>query len=61
MRGRQINVYTRNEAGTLKPPWLTLYIAREGSIYRGVTLFKKLDEFLRNETKLMKFKEGVRE
>ena len=38
-----------------------LNIAREGFIYRGAAIFNKLDENLRNETKLQKFKDGLKE
>ena len=35
-------------------------IAREGFLFRGATLFNKLDESLRNETKLERFKRDLR-
>ena len=60
MKGRQLNMTTRQGANTVIPLGYKLNIAREGFIYRRVTIFNKLDENIRNETKLNKFKEGVK-
>ena len=61
MKLRQMNLNTRQGVGTVQRPRYTLNIAREGFIYRGATIYNKLDECLRNETKLQRFKTGVRE
>ena len=37
----------------------SLTIAREGLIYRGANIFKKIDENPRNEEKMTKFKSGA--
>ena len=59
-RGRELNTDTRQGAGVLIPPRYRLNIAREGFVFRGATIFNKLDVNLRKETKLSIFKEGVR-
>ena len=59
-RGRELNTDTRQGAGLLIPPRYKLNIAKEGFVFRGATIFNKLDVKLRNETKLSIFKEGVR-
>ena len=55
------NTNTRQGVGIVPRPKYKLNIAREGFIYRGATIYNKLDECLRTETKLSKFKTGVRE
>ena len=57
---RNVNCNTRHGVGTVQPPDYTLNIAREGFIYRGATIFNKLEESLRIEPKLEKFKAGVK-
>ena len=52
MQVRQGNQNTRQGAGTVSQPGYTLNMAREGFIYRGATIFNKLDESLRKEPKL---------
>ena len=61
MKVKQLNHNTRLGGGTLKLPRYKLNIAREGFIYRGAYIYNKLDESLRSEHKLEKFKTGVRE
>ena len=56
-----MNLNTRQAVGVIQQPNYTLNISREGFIYRGAAIFNKLDENLRNETKLQKFKDGVKE
>ena len=52
---------TRQGGSKLVLPDYKLNICREGFIYRGASLLNKLTESLRNETKLDKFKTGLRE
>ena len=61
MKSRQMNLNIRQGGGTVQRPDCTLNIAREGFIYRGATLFNKLDVSLRNESNFEKFKVGVKE
>ena len=61
MNLRHTNLNTRQGVDIVQHPRYTLNIAREGFIYRGATIYNKLDECLRNETKLQRFKDGVRE
>ena len=61
MQARQMKLNIRQGGGTVKLPGYTLNIAREGFIYRGASLFNKLDVSLRKEPKLEKFKVGVKE
>ena len=61
MRVRSIDVNIRQGGSTLMRPRYKLNITREGFIYRGVTIYNKLEESLRKESKLEKFKTGVRE
>ena len=51
---------TRQGVGTVIPQSYTLNIAREQFIDRGLTVFNKLNENLRSEPKLSRFKEEVR-
>jgi hypothetical protein len=51
----------RQGVGVLQQPNYTLNISREGFVYRGAAIFNKLEENLRNQTKLQKFKDGVKE
>ena len=60
MKLKTTNRDTRQGRGKVQIPNYTLNIAREGFIYRGATVFNKLDEKLRTEPKLAKFKEGVK-
>ena len=60
MKGRQMNIATRQGASTVSVPGYKLNIAREGFIYRGATIFNKLDVNIRTESKLSKFKLEVR-
>ena len=61
MKLRNMNLNTRQEVGVVQLPNYTLNIAREGFIYRGAAIFNKMEENLRTETKLQKFKDGVKE
>ena len=61
MKVIQANLNTRLGAGTIQLPRYHLNIAREGFIYRGACIYNKLDESLKKETKLEKFKAGVRD
>ena len=56
-----MNLNTRQGAGTVSRPGYKRNIAREGFIYRGATIFNKLDESLRKEPKLQKFKDCAKE
>ena len=60
MKDRQLNMATRQGASTVSVPGYKLNIAREGFIYRGATIFNKLDVTIRTESKLSKFKLGVK-
>ena len=60
MKGRQLNMTTRQGASTVTIPGYKLNIAREGFIYRGATIFNKLDVNIRTEAKLSKFKLEVK-
>ena len=60
MKPRLMNHNTRQGANILNVPKYKLNIAREGFIFRGATIYNKLDEHLRTEPKVHKFKEGVR-
>ena len=60
MKPRLGNWNTRQGANTLNIPRYRLNIAREGFIFRGATIFNKLDENLRKEPMLQNFKNGVR-
>ena len=51
----------RKGGSTLLRPRCKLNITREGFVYRGATIYNKLEESLRKELKLEKFKTGVRE
>ena len=55
-----MNMHTMQGVGTVIPSSCTLNIAGEGFIYRGTTLFNKLNENLIGEPKLSRFKEEVR-
>ena len=48
MKGKQMNMHTRQGVGTVIPLSYTLNIAKEGFIYRGTTLFNKLNDNLRS-------------
>ena len=50
----------RGRLGTIRQPAYKLSIAREGFIYRCASIFNKLDDDLRNEVKIYKFKAGLR-
>ena len=60
MKPRLMNHNTRQGANIINVPRYKLNIAREGFIFRGATIYNKLDEHLRTETKIQKFKKGVR-
>ena len=51
MKGKQMNMHTRQGVGTVIPPSYTINLAR------GTPLFNKLNENLRSEPKLSRFKE----
>ena len=61
LKVKQMNQNTRQGAGTVTRPGYKRNIAREGFIYRGATIFNKLDKCLGKEPKLQKFKDGVKE
>ena len=61
MKVRQSNQNTRLGESTLQVPKCNLNIAREGFIFRGATIYNKLDECLRSEPKLERFKTGLRD
>ena len=61
MKVRQTNQNTRLGESTLQVPKYKLNIAREGFIFRGASIYNKLDECLRSEPKLERFKTGVRD
>ena len=50
----------RGNLGTIHQKNKKLSIAKEGFIHRGASLMNKLDDNLRNETKLDKFKSGMK-
>ena len=50
----------RGRLKAIRQPKYKLSIAREGFIYRSATIFNKLDDDLRNEVKVDKFKVGLR-
>ena len=60
MKGRQLSMATRQSASTVTVPGYKLNLAREGFIFRGATLFNKLDVNIRTEPKLSKFKLEVK-
>ena len=61
MRVRTMDMNIRKGVSTLLRPRCKLHITREGFVYRGETIYNKLEESLRKESKLEKFKTGVRE
>ena len=61
MRVRTMDMNIRKGGSTLLRPRCKLDITREGFVYRGATIYNKLEESLRKESKLEKFKTGVRE
>ena len=54
------SMHLRGREGGIHQPGYSLSISREGFIYRSASLFNMLDENLRNEEKLEKFKAGMR-
>ena len=60
MKSKEGSMNLRGRKGSVSQASLSLSIAREGFIYRGSSIINKLDEKLRNEEKLSKFKSGVR-
>ena len=61
LRIKKRNMNLRGRLGSLSQVENTLSIAREGFIFRGASIFNKIDENIRNETKLEKFKVKVKE
>ena len=51
----------RGRMGSITEVGHSLSIAKEGFVHRGTVIFNKLSEHLRNETKLEKFKSGIKE
>ena len=51
----------RGRLGSIQQVKKSLSISKEGFVYRGVSLMNKLDDNLRNEPKLQKFKAGIRQ
>ena len=60
MKMKTQNMHLRGRFGSIGQPEHSLSIAREGFIFRGVQIFNKLDEVLKNEPKVENFKVGVR-
>ena len=61
MKSREMSLNVRQGGGKVQQPGYTLNIAREGFIYRGASIFNKLEVSLRKETKLDTFKVRVKE
>ena len=61
MKPRQTNLGLRGGAGLLQLPQCKLSVSREGFIYRGAFLYNMLDENMRVETDLSKFKKKLKE
>ena len=61
MKLRNMNLNTRQGLGIVQISNYTLNISREVFIYRGAASLDKLEDYLRNETKLQKLKDGVKE
>ena len=57
---KQNRVGLRGHLGNIQQKNIKLSIAKEGFIHRGATLLNKLDGNLINETKLDKFKAGMK-
>ena len=60
MKVKNQSMHLRGRLGSIGQPEHSLSIAREGFVFRGVSIFNKLDESLKNEPKCEKFKTGVR-
>ena len=60
MKVRQMNSNTRHGDYSVVIPKYKYNIGREGFIYRGAAIYNKLSNTLRKETKIEKFKSGVR-
>ena len=60
MKMRLLSQNTRHGGGSVQRPDYSLNIAREGFIYRGASIFNKLEVSLRNEAKLETFKIRVK-
>ena len=60
MQRKEIRLNLREDLGKLVVPRRKLGITREGFIFRAITLLNSLDEDLRNEDKLERFKVGLR-
>ena len=56
LKPREANMKLRGGQGALTTPHFKLSLSREGFIYRGATLFNKLDEHIRTEKDIKKFK-----
>ena len=50
----------RGRLGSIGQPENSLFIAREGFVFRGVNIYNKLNESLKREAKSEKFKTGDR-
>ena len=61
MKVKNVNVKLRGRHGSIFQPGYSLYIAKEGFIYRAASIINKLDDNLRNEENLAKFKVGTQE
>ena len=61
MKVKDISMNLRGRQGIIHQPGYSLSIAKEGFVYQGTSILNKLDENLRNEEKLEKFKTGARE
>ena len=60
LRQRKEGMVLRGRLGSLEQSNKTLSISKEGFLYRAACIMNKLDDSLRNETKLERFKTGVR-
>ena len=60
MKIKSQNMHLRGRLGSIGKQKHSLSIAKEGFIFRGVNIFNKLDENLKKETKVEKFKVGVK-
>ena len=60
LRQRNEGMKLRGRLGSIGHKNKTLSISKEGFLYRATCIMNKLDDNLRNETKLERFKAGVR-
>ena len=60
MKTRVTSMKLRGRLGSIHQASHSLSITKEGFVYRGANLFNRIDENLRNEDKISKFKSGAK-